>query len=342
MSLRVLLTAFICLALSNQMRAQEVHSPSELLEIINASELIYQIEIAEGQINQETFERVNNNYYYQEFDSEGLSIAEYIFEGEDSTTLVLAEQHFAKSDMIAARKSYQQVLDRQPRAAILMTYIGQTYGIQEDWDNAAAWYRKAIEANYIDYMAHWFLADVLSKQERHEEAAEEITLAYVLNRNNPRLLTAMKRLYGEAKLDYQEWEFDPNYTLTPLMTGEPTVVLTADENWLGYAIAKAVWTYEPGYRKRMTGSDEDNFSSLEEREAILALVINNAKNGKIKKSKEIPSLIYLKKALDQELLSSFIFVEIWSRQYPLIAYTQSPAVIRQLAAYVKLVRSEKP
>ncbi len=47
-----------------------------------------------------------------------------------------------------------------PENTFLMTLIAQTYGIERKFDDAMNWYKKSIQANFIDCLAHWLLADI--------------------------------------------------------------------------------------------------------------------------------------------------------------------------------------
>ena len=112
-----------------------------------------------------------------------------------------AEDLFSKKEYAKARDAYKRVLLLDPNATIVMAYIAQTFGIEQNWDMAESWYKKAIEANYIDYLAHWLLADVYRNKGEQKKALEEISIAKVLNRNNPRLESLRQKIYAANGLD---------------------------------------------------------------------------------------------------------------------------------------------
>jgi hypothetical protein len=64
---------------------------------------------------------------------------------------------------------------------------------------------------------------------------------------------------------------------------------------------------------------------------------HEAVNGK-KKSKDAGIAAAIK-ALEEGKASAFIFMEIWLRQEPLIAFTQSREGIEEIAEYVLEMRS---
>ena len=81
-------------------------------------------------------------------------------------------------------------------------------------------------------------------------------------------------------------------------------------------------------------------SLLEERECLTYL-LGQHKSIHGDKKHEYLGMNYLNKAIQQDLLSEFILVEIWLRKYPKIAYSQSREVIESLAKYVTVMRGEK-
>ena len=84
------------------------------------------------------------------------------------------------------------------------------------------------------------------------------------------------------------------------------------EEWMMYVICKAIWKYEPGYRKKMGGVDTE-FDVEEEKECLLNLILSHRQiNGK-KKSK-IKAINYLMRAVEKKMLIEFIFFEIWLPQ----------------------------
>jgi tetratricopeptide (TPR) repeat protein len=168
-----------------------------------------------------------------------------------------------------------------------MTYVGQMYGTMKNLDKALEWYKKTIEVNYIDYLAHWLLADIYKMQGKIDSAVNEVTIAMILNRNNPRLKEFQLEIYKLAKVNQADWCFAPQVEISKV---NDQVKVAFDANWIGYAMAKALWKYEPGYKQSM-GVQDSIYSSLEDKECLLVLMAGliNAKTN-LKKYPELSTL----------------------------------------------------
>lgn len=216
----------------------------------------------------------------------------------------------------------------------LMTYIGQMYGIQDKYDIAADWYQRAISKNYIDYMAHWFLADIYIDLGKINEAVEEITIANILNRNNPRIKAAMASIYKKAKLKTDDWDFTPQIQIDS--TGPRQVNVMYANDWLGYAMVKSLWMYEPGYSESM-GVKHGNFSLLEEKECFNSLYAVLSKKA-IRKN---PEFTALQRALENRMIDEYIIYEILLPNHPAVAYQLSERFINDIKDYIITVRGGK-
>jgi tetratricopeptide (TPR) repeat protein len=324
------------------MAQQSMHTPAEILTMMEKSEISYLLRSTDDQISEFDYSHLNTNYYFQVETESGLDLQLYALSHEDSVTFSKGERALKNGKLDNARDRYLEVLKNNPNFAAIMAYIGQTYDLQDEPKKARTWYLKAIEENYCDYMAHWLYADVERRIGDMDIAVREVTTAYVLNRNNPRILASLKDIYKAAKLKFQEWEFEPNYRLIPAEDPEKAqVTVVFDEPWMTYGLYKSIWAYEPGYRFDMTGSDSE-LSLFEERECLAGmLIMATGKDGKFKGIKAIPALTYVYKSLQSDLLTEFILMEIWLRRHPIIAYTQTRETIESLVGYVVKVRGEK-
>lgn len=215
-----------------------------------------------------------------------------------------------------------------------MTYIGQTYEIEGDFDNAIEWYEKTISLNYIDYMAHWFLADAYKMRGELDLAVDEITIAMILNRNNPRIEKSLSDIYKLKKLKTDDWTFNPQIKIDS--TGIDEVSISFSPDWLGYAMVKAVWKYEPGYKESM-GVTSGSFSTIEEKECFISLMTSFDK----KRLKKHPEFKALKLSLDKKMIDEFIFYEIILPEYPFVAYQLTEEFLNEIKDYVKEIRGNK-
>lgn len=329
------LLLLLLLSLQALVFAQEIHTPAEILKILEESELTYMIEQLKEQIEPvDRSDDVNLNNFYRKEGKGEITSHKYVLKEEAEAYASKAEEYFRKGKVKQAREMYLKVLEEDPEYYKVITYIGQTHGIEKDFDKAIKWYKKAIKSNYIDYMAHWFLADAYKEKGRLNDAVKEITIALVLNRNNPRIQKSFNMIYESKKLKTPEWAFTPQMKLDSV--GPNKVTLAYGGDWLGYALAKAVWKFEPGYRASM-GVKKNTFSTTEEREALAGLVVTFDK----KKLKKNPEFKALKNAIDNKMINEYIFYEILLPQFPFVAYQLPAEFIEEIAQYVLKVRGEE-
>jgi tetratricopeptide (TPR) repeat protein len=331
------ISAFLLLSALYAQKPQ-LHSPAEILKIMTDSKMHYLVGQLENKVKpRDQSMNLNFNNVYRVSTADGVESRLYSISPELKKMVDKAEEAFGKDNTGDARKFYLKALDIDPKYYTIMTYVGQTYGIEKDWDKAIEWYEKTIKLNYIDYMAHWFLADAYHDVGRIEEAKKEILIAHVLNRNNPRILSSLKRILRSNKLAWKDWVFNPQYTI--LQKTNDSIDIKYGEGWLAYAMTKAIWAYEPGYSKSM-GYDNDNFfRELEEKEALIGLLLSDDPE-----TKALPETLALQKATeddDNTMLQEFVFYEILLRDHPAAAYQFPDGLITAITDYLLSVRCEK-
>lgn len=314
--------------------AQELHTPAQILSIMENSDVSYSLEVLEKKIALPNFsESLNAHDSYRVTEGEQMRTFKFASTPELSKLSEEAEAYFQQSNIKEARKTYLKMLDLDSTQYGVMTYIGQTYGIEKNFKKAEEWYKKTIKLNYIDYMAHWFLADVYRVKGELEAAADEITIARILNRNNPRIKKAMDDIYKLNKLKVKDFYFNPQYDLD---SSEGKISVKFGKDWLGYAIVKALWRYEPGYAVKMGGSPY-LFSTYQEKEALIGVLSVMDK----KKQKKYPEFKAMQLALDAKMLNEYILFEILLPYYPHTVYQLSEETIIGIKDYVLAIRGQK-
>lgn len=316
-------------------KSQDLHSAAEILEILEKSSISYELHRLEEKIEPEDRSKIlnfNNIYRVEEEDK----IMTYEYEESESIKKLLAksEEHFKNKEFDLARNYYEQILEVDPTYYKVMTYIGQTYVLEGNIEKGENWYKKSIESNYIDYMAHWFLADLYREQKQLDKALEEITIARILNINNPRIKKSFDKIYELKKINNPEWIFTPQIRLQELEKG--AVKLEFHEDWMGYGLVKALWEYEPGYSESM-GVKEGTLTTTEEKEAFISLMTTFNK----KKLKKNPEFKTLEKSVKEDMVDEFIFYEILLPKYPNVAYQLPKDFLESISKYVIKIRGEK-
>lgn len=314
---------------------QELHSPAEIFKIMEKSPMTYELNALEKEIlPKDRTENLNYNHYYRINDGKQISTYKYEIDSTIQTHLTKAEEYFHGKKFSLAREMYLEALRVDTTYFEVMTYIGQTYGIEGDFDKAIEWYTKTINLNYIDYMAHWFLADAYKTKGELDKAVDEITIAMILNRNNPRIKKSLIDIFELKKLKTDEWTFNPQMEIDSI--GANKVRISFDSDWLGYAMVKALWKYEPGYKKSM-GVSDGSFSTIEEKECFVSLMTSINK----KKLKKHPEFNALQLALDKKMIDEYIFYEIVLPEHPFVAYQLPIDFIDGIKNYVIEVRGKQ-
>jgi tetratricopeptide (TPR) repeat protein len=330
-------TISICLCVGAQEKPN-LHSPAEIIKIMEASPMHYSIGELEKPIRaKDQSTNLNFNNVFRVTTKEGFETQEYTKSEKLKNMEDKAEEAFGKDKPDDARKFYLKALDIDPKYYTIMTYVGQTYGIEKNWEKAIEWYEKTIKLNYIDYMAHWFLADAYYETGKLEEAKKEILTAHILNRNNPRIIVSLKRILKQSKLEWKDWTFTPQITITKKTND--TIDIKYGKGWLTYALTKAVWLFEPGYRQKMGYENENTWRELEEKEALVGMIISEDED-----TQSLPETVALIKATentDNNMLQEFVFYEILLKNHPSAAYQFPEELINAIAEYLLAVRCEK-
>ncbi|MBS1779665.1 MAG: hypothetical protein JST70_10105 [Bacteroidetes bacterium] len=332
MNRKLLIAIAFCLAASLSF-SQDLHSIADIIHIIDTSKLVYSIGIDTTPISENCPDYSANtldHFYYQEVKNSSKTVGEYKLSYEAEIVFGLAESAFMHENYDSALYYYNKVATMQPGFSPAITYAGQVYEKKHNDQAAIAQYKKAIGANYFDYMAHWFLADAYDAIGNNKDAVSEITIASILNRDNPRLKEALQRIYKAAYSVYRDWCFVPQYQLSKMDNGDLSVKFA--EPWMSYALVKAVWKYQPGYRESMGGKLGD-YSLTEDREALYAMAAYLYADSS-QKWKSCRSLVGLDMAVKKKMFNEYLLYEVILPKYPKIVFAFDRESIDQIKDYV--------
>lgn len=329
MTLRFGLIASILFLSINYSFAQEINSPADIIKILEKSEIGYEIgQLSEAVEPPDYSQNINvAEYYTTENGFEEIELDEATFELKEKTEALFADKKYE-----AARENYLEIYKKYPKYSKISTYIGQTYELQGDSKTATEWYKKSIDNNYIDYLAHWFLGRSYFKAGKVEKGTEQVMIAHILNRNSTIILKDLIAILESQDIEYDNWVFNPQVEVKSKGKNEVSIYFGGD--WLSYGLTKAVWAYEPGYKKSK-GVEEDQASTLEDKEALLGLYIMTEDK---KKAKKIKSINALHIAGDNKMFDEYILYESFLPRLPMVAYQLSEEEILGLVEYVKTVR----
>lgn len=317
--------------------AQKLHNPAEIMKTLENSKIGYGIDFIDSVfLCPDLSEKVVAHEFYQVFEDSTIYVRRIPKLRQSTEHFDRAEEFFGKQELDSAMKYYYLAIASDSLQFTSMTYIGQIHEIRRNYDSAFYWYNKVISLNFIDYMAHWFLADLYQRRNEMDKACEEIVIAQILNRNNPRIKASFDNIMFKAKRANENWCFNPEIVIKKL--SDTSVYVAFTKKWMGYAMAKALWDFEPGYRESMCASD--NVFSLLEAKECLACQIATMEASKIDVKKETPFKYFLA-AMDKNMVDEYIIYEILLPQYPLAASNFPPKTIHQIKDYVLTVRNRK-
>ncbi|MBD3179303.1 MAG: hypothetical protein GF417_06720 [Candidatus Latescibacteria bacterium] len=284
----------------------DLHTPAEIIRIMEESELIYTIAYYGGEDSDDDSLVLQPGRYRVEGDSSGMKV---MMEYEYSPVVM---GHISRGDSLFSLGKYSEAEAQYHKAWAsgngsyhpALICIGNCHYAVGRYDSAAVYFKEVIGGNFMSYQAHWFLSDSYFYLDRIEEAYRELLTAHLLNINHDSLFRKLKELRKIMGRPWKDWVIQPRYRITEK---DGKIVISAEEKWMGYAMVKAVWRYEPGYRQSMIGHEMDQVltSTLEEREALLAYLATS-------QDERITGII------EDGFVDEMLIYEIIARKYPVI------------------------
>lgn len=275
------LLCIVCALITWRVQAQEsIHTYAEILKIMEESQLVYEIGIdyePPDSVEQPTV--LSNQFYVVNHEDGSITLHRYEITESANAILDSGEVAFNKGDTQEARALYQNLLRGEPDYHFALTLIGDTFYLEGAYDSARTYFMKAIARNRVDYSAWWFLADTYGKLDMADSALSCMTIAHLLNINHSNMKKMLVKYRERAGLSWKEWSLAPVYSLAE---AGRNIRISSTEEWLAYAMVKAVWKYEPGYVQRMMGADSTQTDMiLEEKEAIVLYAFTNKREDLI-------------------------------------------------------------
>lgn len=298
------------------------HTPVQILKIMNDSKILYTLDTLDSVIPDSAIKTPDmNNQLYLKNNNGMVQLAEYQLDDKARKIFQEAEKNFSAGQFNIALKKYKELYRVAPFYAYANTLAGDVFFNQQNYDSAAYYYKKAIVQNPVDYSAHWFLADTYWKQGKGLEAVQEITKAHLLNPGHKNLTKALYYYRNQVGQPWKEWYFTPQYKLS---AKDHKVFIHTRAGFIGYAMVKALWRYEPGYAQAMTGEkySENSINLMEESEAVNMLI--SGKEGWER----------IKKIVTDGFFEEFFYYEIVARRVPQALLLFPPNKIDRLVDYL--------
>jgi len=314
---------------------QEINTPVELIGIIEASDISYDLQpLNKTIVTPDRSKLLNNNNYFVHKNHDTTSIREYKY--SKSNKLQIADSLFKKLKYTEARKIYLDILEQTPQFYKAITLIGKTYNKQKNTEQAIKWFTKAVKLNPIDFEANHELAKLCFMSNQTDLAKKHILQAHIYNINHHEIISELINVFSANQHHCQKWTFTPQIELEQQSDSEYVVYYKIE--WFNYAIAKTMWQIEPGYRESRDTS-LINCKLLEERECLTNLIMNlQTETDEVLSA---PINITLLEAEKQGLLDAFIFYEIILPNKPEKIYSLNPKTINDIKRYILEVRCKQ-
>jgi len=246
--------------------APPLTAPDALLKRVEQSHLIFQVSPFETGVSDEAASAVElGDRFFIEETRGTITLREYQLRPGVQRLFDEGEEYFKFKAYAEAITSWRAALQLDPSCHFLETMIGDAHFARGDYAQAKKSFQEAIAANRIDYQAHWFLADTCARLGERDAVVPSLLRAHLYNRYNPRVLARLKQTLAENRQRWLDWDFVPQYRLAE---ANGKVEVRTQEEWVGYALAKALWKFEPDYPEP-GAKEETALNARQEREAAL-------------------------------------------------------------------------
>ena len=196
----------------------------------------------------------------------------------DSGKLAVAGgEFFEKKQYAEAAAQYRKMLELDPNDIIAHLFYGDTFFFGgHDYAAALAEYRKALAIDATNPAAHFFSANALMRLDRADEARAAVVTALSYDpvyASLYKVLETKPENFGLRPLARHRFTPPRGYLGKPDGDGI-TVYGGDDDEWRTYAICKAVLRNEPAARKAVLGDVEEVEASFEEERACVVAYVN--------------------------------------------------------------------
>jgi tetratricopeptide (TPR) repeat protein len=227
-----------------------------------------------------------------------------------------AEPLFAQNEFSEAAGFYRKALEVSPRDYLALLGLGDCAYQQRFLPEALDLYQRAQVSNPADLRSYFFQASVLTVQDQLDRALDAYSEALIRAPRRKTLCDAIESRSKKLGIDLHRELFHP-HAFARQVGGEVQLCLdSVAAHWLGYGLCKAVWLGEPSHREKMTGSVDHHFTAAEEQECLrnlLAMYTADREGSKVPAEPELDRLNAIFKA---GMLDELILFEMATRVLP--------------------------
>jgi tetratricopeptide (TPR) repeat protein len=334
----LILIFFLCVPLLFS-QAPSLRGPEQVLSALEKSAIDYELSILQGTIAADTSHKPNPFGYYQIQKGNAFEAKKDDKKYNDQALAYFEQaeaQLLSAKNPVKARELYNKALGLEPDLYTAISGVGQTYAAQNNHTEAITWFKKAITKNFMYAYSHRLLARSYKSKSMLDQAVREISIALVLDRRHHSVIKEFNEIRKAAGLSVQEWAFTPQIRITQI--NNQKVKIEYQDPWLAYALAKAAWRYEPGFKEAAGVAANQGVTMIEEFECLYNLAVGLAKIDDNQKS---PALKALEEAVWNDMVYEYLFFEILLMQNPFFVYQIPREGIEKIADYIINVRGRQ-
>ena len=342
----------ICLiTLAGTLAADEPLGPAEYLKIVSESKLQYNISSrpSKAAMALPSCPRREESMRVVQRGAEK-KLAPWPMKLEIVPLLSEGEKFFDAEKFDEAAAKYAAAIEKDPESATAYLFYGDTFLMgADDPASALTQYQKAIALDPTLPRPHFFASTAYLQLGRKADAREEIVRALTYAPSYESIWKLARRdpeLWGNKPVTRHPFEPPQGYLGVQGPNGID-VFAGSNNEWLGYALCKAVWANEDRFK---AGHHPGQWSLEEEHACVLnqLMSVYNATGTKLEKEAKgrtitekdvvaaLPALeAHLYHAANAHLLDGYILFEIVGRNCPIMLSTMNDDAKRQVEGYIR-------
>ncbi|MEM9920365.1 MAG: hypothetical protein AAF990_19870 [Bacteroidota bacterium] len=336
---KYLFSACLCLVVCTFTSAQYLHTPSDFDKVLEKSTSRYTID-ASLKAAPKVDRPLVAKGWSAVLTADGARLVAPDIRTEVSATKyrIKGDNFYEKGKFLKAASNYEKMMPTGKSDGDLLKRLADSYHKGGDLDKAIQWYNEAVDVNFIDFEAHQLLAACYREKSDLNKAVRHITLAHLLNRNDPAILEVLKNYYEADGRHFVDYSFEPAYQLGQLNKAEIKLSY-AGKPWEAYGKCKAVWKHEVKHREKMSRMSNAPIDEVEEKECLLNAIIVY---GRLDATEQqaYPELKSLGFAIAKQNINDYILYEMKAVQEPLLISRLSRQKLLELAEFVKQLRTQ--
>lgn len=320
------------------LKAQEFHTPREILEIMDSSMISYVFLALNKPIPKPDLSQViNSNDYYISAEGE---LVKYAPAPETEKFYRSGLQFYEQKQLDSALVYFQKAYKNEHSYLKALTEAGIVLFEMKEYESAQNVLQRVLLSNPKDYKAHWYLGKIFMLQGQFQGALDRFINAHLLNRNHPGVQSDLFTCLKKLKYDVIDWLYNPQVSIERVKFDD--VKVSFDRPWLPTALVMAVWEYEPDYADRW--NDPEHFVLGINEKKYYEMMLNQlyfAIEKKYNNRKKYPEFYYMVKAFETKKIDEYVYYEMLLPYYPHIGLFLSDSFMNDIKLYLLDVRFKK-